>query len=380
MIYLDNAATSFPKPPQVYDAVNRFMREIGASPARSAHRGAVEASRIVFSARERLASLFNIADASRIVFTANATQGLNTVLLGTLRPGDTAVTSSMEHNSVMRPLRHLEQERGVTLEVIPCGPNGTFDLTAWEIALAKRPRLAIVNHGSNIIGTVAPLREIGGLCRRYGVPFAVDAAQTAGIVQIDVEAMNVDCLAFSGHKGLLGIQGTGGLFLRHGVEVRPLMFGGTGSNSESDEQPQFMPDRFESGTQNGPGIAALDAGIGFIQEQGIDVIRRHDAELMRLLYDGIGALSRIWCHSPRLPNATLPTLSITVDGMDNGSVGQRLCDEYGIAVRVGLHCAPAAHRTIGTFPAGTIRVSPGYFTTARDMELFCAALRNLCSS
>jgi cysteine desulfurase/selenocysteine lyase len=380
MIYLDNAATSHPKPPAVYDAVNAFMRDIGASAARSAYRSAVEAGRIVFSARERLASLFSVKDSARIVFTANATAGLNTVLLGTLRPGDTVITSSLEHNSVMRPLRHLEKERGVTVRVVPCGRDGAFDRAAWESACAGRPRLAIVNHGSNVTGAVAPLEAIGGLCRKHGVWFAVDAAQTAGVVPIDVETMNIDFLAFSGHKGLLGIQGTGGLFIRNGHEPLPLAFGGTGSNSESDEQPRFLPDRYESGTLNGPGIAALDAGVGFIEKQGIGAIMRHDTDLMRDLIDRLGAMPRIIIHGRKTSDTALPTISLTIDGQDNGSVAQRLNDEFAIAVRAGLQCAPLAHRTIGTFPAGTIRISLGIFTTHNDIAALAAAFEKICGS
>ena len=378
MIYLDNAATSFPKPPAVYDAVNTFMRAIGASAARSAHRSAIEAGRIVFSARERLASLFAVQDAARIVFTSNATAGLNIALLGTLKPGDTVITSSMEHNSVMRPLRHLEKERGAKVEVIPCAKPGVVDLGRWESALAKRPKLAIVNHGSNVTGTIAPVAEIGRWCRNNGVLFAVDAAQTAGVVPIDVEAMNIDFLAFSGHKGLMGIQGTGGLFIRRGCDPMPLAFGGTGSNSESDEQPVFLPDRYESGTYNGPGIAALDAGVAFIGQKGIPAIMRHGADLVRYLFDRLDTMPRIVIHGPKSPDTMLPTVSVTVDGLDNGFVAQRLNDEFDIAVRVGLHCAPMAHRTIGTFPAGTIRISLGVFTTHEDIAALALALEKIC--
>jgi cysteine desulfurase / selenocysteine lyase len=379
MIYLDNAATSFPKPPAVYDAVNAFMRDIGASAARSAHRSAIEAGRIVFSARERCASLFNVGDAARIVFTSNATAGLNTVLLGTLQPGDTVIASSMEHNSVMRPLRHLEKERGVQVRVLPCNRYGAFDCAAWESALAKRPKMAIVNHGSNVIGAIAPVADIGRLCRNDGVLFAVDAAQTAGAAPIDVEAMNIDFLAFSGHKGLMGIQGTGGLFIRRGCDPMPLAFGGTGSNSESDEQPLFLPDRYESGTLNGPGIAALDAGVAFIEQTGIPAIMRHGADLMRCLFDLLDTMPRIVIHGPKNPDVMLPTVSLTIDGLDNGSVAQRLNDEFDIAVRVGLHCAPMAHRTIGAFPAGTIRISLGVFTTQEDISALAVALEKICS-
>jgi cysteine desulfurase/selenocysteine lyase len=377
MIYLDNAATTFPKPPQVYDAVNDFIRDVGASAGRSAHKRAVQASRIIFSAREHLASLFNVTDAARIVFTQNATAGLNTILLGLIKPGDTVVTSSMEHNSVMRPLRRLEKTRGVRVEVIPCGKQGEFDLARWGAVLTDRPKIAIVNHGSNVIGAVAPVSDIGRLCRSNGVLFAVDAAQTAGVVPIDVNGMNIDLLAFSGHKGLFGLQGTGGLFMRTGCDPDPLMFGGTGSDSESDEQPPFMPDRYESGTQNGPGIAALDAGVAFVQEQGIGEIVRHGAELHAALLSALAELSRVRIYGPLNPGAMLPTVSIAIDGMDNGVAAQRLNDEYDIAVRVGLHCAPAAHRTMGTFPSGTIRVSLGYFNTREEIDALVSALSEL---
>jgi cysteine desulfurase / selenocysteine lyase len=377
MIYLDNAATSFPKPPNVYDAVNAFMRDIGASAGRSAHRGAVEAGRIVFSARERLASLFKVKQAERIIFTLNATESLNTVLMAMVGPGETVLTSSMEHNSVMRPLRRLEKERGAKVSVIPCKKDGRFDLALWDAALAQRPKIAIVNHGSNVTGAIAPIGEVGRLCALHGVAFTVDAAQTAGIIPIDAEATNIDFLAFSGHKGLMGIQGTGGLYIREGIEISPLKCGGTGSNSESEEQPVFMPDRFESGTLNGPGIAGLDAGVAFVQEQGIDAIARHGAALRAALIDAVAAMPGVSIYGPRNDEPALSTVSLTIDGMDNGSITQRLNDEYDIAVRVGLHCAPLAHHTLKTFPAGTIRVSPGYFTTEREILSFAEALKKI---
>jgi cysteine desulfurase family protein len=377
MIYLDNAATSFPKPPNVYDAVNAFIRDIGASAGRSAHRRAVEAGRIVFSARERLASLFKVKKAERMIFTLNATESLNTVLMAMVGPGETALTSSMEHNSVMRPLRRLEKERGARVMIIPCSSDGSYDLSQWDAALAQRPKIAIVNHGSNVTGAVAPIGEIGRLCAKHGVAFAVDAAQTAGIIPVDVEAMNIDFLAFSGHKGLMGIQGTGGLYIREGIEIAPLKCGGTGSNSESEEQPSFMPDRFESGTLNGPGIAGLDAGVAFVQEQGIDAIARHGAALRAALVDALSSIPRARMYGLQSGGLALSTVSLAIDGIDNGSFAQRLNDEYDIAVRVGLHCAPLAHRTLKTFPAGTIRVSPGYFTTEREILTFVEALKKI---
>lgn len=380
MLYLDNATTSFPKPPQVYDAVDRFMRTNGASAGRSAHGSAVEAGRIVLSARELVAGLFHVADASRIVFTLNATEALNLALAGLLREGDAVVTSSLEHNSVMRPLRFLADTRRVRVEIVPCDPFGAFDLGRWEAALRGRPRIAVVNHGSNVIGAIAPLAELGALCRRYGVPLLVDAAQTAGIAPIDVERMGIDLLAFSGHKGLFGLQGTGGLYLRDGIDPLPLKFGGTGSNSESDEQPRCMPDRYESGTQNAPGIVSLAAGIAFVNRQGDGAVFAHGARLGEAFLHEARTIRGLRIYGPQAPQRTLPIFSVNCEGRDNGVAAQRLNDEYGIAVRVGLLCAPFAHRTIGAFPAGAIRISFGYFNTEADVERIVSALRSLCAT
>jgi cysteine desulfurase family protein len=284
----------------------------------------------------------------------------------------------MEHNSVMRPLRFLQNERRAKVEIIPCNQQGAFDLSLWESVLQKRPENVVVNHGSNIIGSIAPLKEIGALCRKYGARFIVDAAQTAGLILIDVEAANIDFLAFSGHKNLYGLQGTGGLYIREGCDPQPLMFGGTGSRSESDEQPQFMPDRYESGTQNMPGIASLAAGAEFVNKSGIAAIFDHGSKLAVALLNGLCSISRIHIYGPRTPETMLPTVSLAVEGLDNAAVAQRLNDEFSIAVRVGLHCAPIAHRTIGTFPNGTVRISLGYFNTEEECEALIAALKKIC--
>lgn len=380
MIYFDNAATTFPKPSPVYAAVNDYMRNIGVGAGRSAHRQSVAASRIMFDAREKLAALFGARNADRIIFTPSATESLNLAILGSIKQGETVVVSSLEHNSVMRPLRFLQNERQVKVEIVPCGPLGTFNLALWEKALEKRPAGVIVNHGSNVIGSIAPLNSIGALCRKYSTRFFVDAAQTAGLVPIDIEDAAIDFLAFSGHKNLYGIQGIGGLYIREGCEPRPLVFGGTGSRSESDEQPQFMPDKYESGTQNMPGIASLAAGVDHILKTGIAGIFNHGSNLSTTLLDGLHSLSRIHIYGPQTPAIMLPTISITIEGVDNAAVAQRLNDEFSIAVRVGLHCAPNAHRTIGTFPAGTIRVSAGYYNTEEEGEKLIAALAMICKN
>jgi cysteine desulfurase family protein len=378
MIYFDNAATTFPKPTPVYDAVNDFMRTIGVSAGRSAHNQAVAASRVMFDARERLAAMFGARDPGRIVFTANATESLNLAILGSVKPGGRVVVSSMEHNSVMRPLRFLQNERNVTVETVLCDGRGAFDLSIWEKALQKRPDLVVVNHGSNVVGSLAPIASIGALCRKHGARFIVDAAQTAGLLPIDVEAAAVDFLAFSGHKNLFGIQGTGGLYIREGCDPRSLVFGGTGSRSESDEQPLFLPDRYESGTQNMPGIASLVAGARFVENVGAATIFDHGSKLSRMLLEGLSSNSRIKIHGPQTPGEMLPTVSITINGIDNATVAQRLNDEFDIAVRVGLHCAPQAHRTIGTFPNGTIRISLGFFNTEEECGILVEGLERIC--
>jgi len=380
MIYFDNAATTFPKPDPVYDAVNDFIRNVGVSAGRSAYNKSVAASRIMFEVREQLAGLFGIKDASRIVFTSGATESLNLALLGTLKRGDRVVTSSFEHNSVMRPLWFLREERGVQVETVFCGTDGSFDLAQWELALRKRPAGAIVNHGSNVIGTIAPVIEIGAMCKRYGVRFFVDAAQTAGIVPIDVEEAGIDFLAFSGHKNLYGIQGTGGLYIREGCDPLPLKFGGTGSLSELDQQPLFLPDRYESGTQNLPGIVSLGAGAAFVGQKGVSAIFDHGKNLAVPFLADLRQLSNMRIHGPENRDRVLPTISITIDGFDNGIVAQRLNDEYDIALRAGLHCAPEAHRTMGTFPEGTIRISFGYFTTAEECGKLFLALKKISRS
>lgn len=378
MLYFDNAATTFPKPVQVYTAVNDYMRTVGVGAGRSAHRQAVDASRTMFGTRERLAAIFGVRDACRLVFTASATESLNLAILGSVKPGDRIVVSSLEHNSVMRPLRFLQNERQAIVETIPCNQQGAFDLSLWESVLQKRPENVVVNHGSNVIGSIAPVKAIGGLCRKYGARFFVDAAQTAGLIPIDVEDANIDFLAFSGHKNLYGLQGTGGLYIREGCDPPPLKFGGTGSRSESDEQPLFLPDRYESGTQNLPGIASLAAGAEFVMKTGIAAIFDHGSKLAGALLNGLCSIARIHIYGPQTPENMLPTVSLTVEGLDNAAVAQRLNDEFSIAVRVGLHCAPVAHRTIGTFPNGTIRISLGFFNTEEECAVLIAALKKIC--
>jgi cysteine desulfurase / selenocysteine lyase len=376
IIYCDNAATTFPKPACVCEAVLDFMRNVGGSPGRSSHALAVRASRVIFEAREALARLFNAPDSGRIVFTSNATEAINLALLGTVRRGELVVVTSMEHNSVMRPLRHLSKTKKVRVVMVPCDRTGLIDVDAFSRAVKDGAALAIVNHASNVCGTIQPIRRLGAVARAHGALFMLDAAQTAGAVPIDVRKDCIDLLAFSGHKSLYGPQGTGGLYIKEGIACSPLKYGGTGSRSDSDSQPDFLPDIFESGPLNGPGIAGLRAGVDFVLKRGIGGIRDHGCRLVRRLREKLeGCNDGLAVYGPDDPEKMVPVISFTIPGSDPGLVARRLHDEYGICLRIGLHCAPNAHRTLGTFPHGTLRLSFGVFNTLAEMDRLAGAIR-----
>jgi cysteine desulfurase/selenocysteine lyase len=375
-IYLDNAATTFPKPEQVYRAVERALREVGVGPGRGSYRRGLEASRLVFEAREAIAGLFGVRDSSRIVFTHSATEALNLAILGLLKPGDHVVSTTMEHNSLVRPL-HLAKQRGVAVTWVAGDRSGLVESRQIAAAIRGNTRLVAITHCSNVTGTIQPVGEIGLLTRNAGILLLVDAAQSAGAIPIDVNDLNIDLLAIPGHKGLFGPQGTGILFIAAGVELMPLMVGGTGGFSAGVEQPDVLPERFESGTLNTPGIAGLKAGVEFVREIGVAAIRRKEAALVAPLVEGLPAIPGVIPFGPRSPEMRGGPVSFTVTGHDPAQIGFRLDREYDISVRVGLHCAPQAHRTIGTFPGGTIRVSPGYFNTEQDIEIFLRALRDI---
>jgi cysteine desulfurase/selenocysteine lyase len=370
MIYLDNAATSWPKPPGVIEAMVRFMEQVGANPGRSGHRRSVEAGRLVYHTREALADLFHLADPLRIVLTPNVTYALNLVLRGLLRPGDHVVTGSMEHNAVMRPLRALAEE-GVALTVVQCFYEGSLDPEEIRRALRPQTRLVVLNHASNVSGTILPIAEVGRIVREAGILLLVDAAQTAGTLPIDMEGMGIDLLGFTGHKGLLGPTGTGGLGIGPRVtvdELAPLVRGGTGSRSEHEIQPDFLPDKFESGTLNAVGFAGLLAGLEYIQARGRDAIRAHEMALTRRLLTGLREISGVTLYGPGDAEKQVAVVSFNVAGRTPADVAQALDETYDIACRPGLHCAPAAHRTLGTFPAGTVRFGMGAFNTAEEIE------------
>ena len=382
MIYFDNAATSWPKPARVIEAMSHFMTEVGANPGRSAHRLSIEAGRIIYETREALAQLFNMDDPLRIVFGLNATEALNLALRGLLRPGDHVVTSSMEHNSVMRPLRSLE-EQGVEIEVVPCSSEGFLEPADLETAIRPATRMIALNHGSNVIGSLLPVAEAGEIAGARDVLLLVDAAQTAGACPLDMKAMRIDLLAFTGHKTLFGPQGTGGLCIGDRVEVddlQPLKQGGTGSRSEHEEQPRFLPDKCESGTPNTVGLAGLRAGVGFVLEHGVENIRVHEVELTQRLIEGLLDMAGVILYGGRDAEMQTATVSFNIAGLAPSEVGLRLDEEYNIMSRVGLHCAPAAHRTIDTFPVGTVRFSLSYFNTVQDVDEALRAVGQIARS
>jgi len=376
MIYLDNAATSFPKPEAVPEAIVRFMPRVGAHPGRSGHRLSIEAERVRYGARERVARLFNHRDPMRVVFTANVTMALNLVLFGLVRSFDRIVVTGMEHNAVMRPLRFLEQ-RGVRVDLVEAACDGTVDPRDVERALDEPADLVCTLHASNVVGTLVPIGEIARICRSKAVPYLVDAAQTAGCVPVDLTRDPVDILAFTGHKGMLGPTGTGGLVFSPEFDekrISPLGFGGTGSRSEQEYQPEFLPDRFESGTPNITGIAGLSAGLDYILDRGLADIRAHESALTRRLIEGLNAIGGITVYGTTDPARCTAAVSFRVSGVDNTAVSQRLSDEFDIMCRSGLHCAPRAHKTIGTFPHGTVRLSIGPFNTQADIDTALSAL------
>ncbi len=378
MIYFDNACTSFPKPPAVLEAIQDYSLHIGSTPGRSGHRLALEAARLIFDARENLSQLFNISRSERLVFTSNATEALNLAIMGLLTEGGHVIAPSMEHNSVMRPLNYLLRQGLIELSIIRCSEAGHIDLEDLKRSIKKNTRLIAVNHASNVVGTIAPLLEIGRLSGE--IPFLVDAAQSAGAVDIDVEAWGIDLMAFTGHKSLYGPQGTGGLFVREGIDLKPLRRGGTGSKSESWDHPDFLPDKYECGTPNTVGIAGLGEGVRFVLNRGLHEIRRHEIGLTRALLEGLEDIEGVTVYGGRKADEQTATVSINVKGIEASEVGYRLDREFDIMTRVGLHCNPGAHRTLGTFPHGTVRLSMGYFNTHEEVAQVLDALRRIAAS
>jgi cysteine desulfurase family protein len=380
VIYIDNAATSFPKAPGVAEAMVRTLTDAGGNPGRSGHALAVAAQGVVNETRRRLGALLGAPDPSRLVFTANATDALNQALFGLLRPGERVVTTSLEHNAMVRPLAALAR-RGVTVEQVACAPDGTIDLDDLARALHVRPtRLVAMLHASNVSGTILPAREAARLAHDHGALFLLDAAQTAGALPIDVRELGIDLLALPGHKGLLGPPGTGALYVAAGVTLTPLRYGGTGVRSEDELMPEELPEGLEAGTLNTLGLAGLGAALRYLSERGVAAVRAHEVALTERLLAGLHEISGLRVHGVADPARQVATVSISLPGWEPTDLAAVLDSSFGIAVRAGLHCAPGAHRTLGTFPAGTVRLSSGCFTTSEDIDQVVKALGHLAAA
>ncbi len=376
MIYLDNAATTYPKPTAVYQNVMRAMIEYGANPGRGSHAMAIEGARVIYETRELLAELFNLDDPMKVIFTFNATDGLNQAIKGVLNQGDHVITTTMEHNSVLRPIKELEKH-GVENTIVQCASDGSVRVEDIEAAVRDNTKLVVTTHVSNLTGTIMPIEEIGQMCKRKNILYLVDGSQSAGVLEIDMKKQNIDLLAVPGHKGLLGPQGTGALMINCDAEIKQLREGGTGSESSSMIQPDFYPDKLESGTHNLPGIAGLNAGIKYILEEGTKSIYSHEKELLEIFIDEVKKNAKIEIYGPEDINIRCGVIPINIEGIDSSEVAFMLDTQYGIAVRPGLHCAPLAHKTIGTEKIGAVRFGIGPFNKKSDIMDAVKALNEI---
>ena len=377
-IYLDNASTSFPKAPTVATAMSDYITNRGININRGSYALAYDVEDIIYTTRQRLNTLFNGHDPSHVVFTQNVTMSLNMVIKGLLKAGDHVLVSSMEHNAVMRPLTQL-LDKGITFDIIPCDKTGSIQLESMDSLIRPNTVAMIINHASNVCGTIQPLESIGPICKAHNLQFIVDAAQTAGVIPIDVKACHIDALCFTGHKGLLGPQGIGGIILTKEMaqNLTPLIAGGTGSFSHLETLPTHMPDAFEAGTLNLPGIIGLNEGLAYIESQGMENIHNHELALTQSFLEGLQSIDGINIVGKQNIQDRTAVVSITIDGMDPASIAYELESNYHIMTRVGLHCAPRAHQTLETYPEGTVRFSFGYANTHKDVETALSALHRI---
>lgn len=375
MIYLDNAATTIHKPPQVAEAVAEAVGSLGNA-GRGGHEATLGASRVIYDTRKRLADFFHAESPKQIVFTMNSTESLNIAIKGILRSGDHAVTTELEHNSVLRPLYEMEK-RGAELTIVRSDEKGRLDLQELEDAIRENTRAVVCTHGSNLTGNLVDIERIGEITRRRGVLFCVDASQTAGVFPIDVQKMKIDILCFTGHKGLMGPQGTGGMYVRSGVDVRPLLSGGSGVQSYSREHPAQMPAALEAGTLNGHGIAGLNAAVAYIQETGIDFIRERELALMKRFYGSVKEIPGVKVYGDFTTDCRCPIVALNLGDFDSSEVSDELFMTYGIATRPGAHCAPLMHKALGTVEQGAVRFSFSHYNTEDEVDAAAAALREL---
>lgn len=380
VIYLDHAATSWPKPASVLAAMEHSMREEAANPGRGGHRMAVSAGRVLVRTRMLLGRLFGVPNPSDIVFMPNTTAALNQAIKGLLRPGDHVISTMTEHNSVRRPLEYMRREHGVQVDYVPADEAGRIDLDELSTLCRANTRLIVCNHSSNLLGSILPVADIAEIARSRGALLLVDAAQSAGVLDIDVGRLGIDLLAFPGHKGLLGPQGTGGLYIHPSIDLLPLIHGGTGSQSEEADQPSVRPDRYEAGTPNTVGIAGLGAGVRHVLAEGPSVIGRREWELTQELMGHLSAVEGLSLLGPKLGEPRMGIVSFTLQGIDSAEIAFRLDRDYGIAVRAGYHCTPLAHRAAKTIDGGAVRSSVGFDTTGTETEALAQAVREIARS
>lgn len=368
-VYADNAATTFPKPKEVAAAMHNYIDNIGGNVGRGTYENAYEAGRIVFETRELLCELFNFSNPLNVIFTANITESLNTLIKGYLKPGDHVVVSSMEHNAVMRPLSS-NFLKGIEVSKVKCNTDGTMDITEFKKHLKSNTKLVVMTHASNVCGTILPIYEISKICKEKNISFLIDSAQSAGVLPINYNELNLSALPFTGHKGLMGPQGIGGFIISDDFakKLNPLKEGGTGSFSEEEVQPETLPDKFESGTLNIPGIYGLNASLKFVKNIGVSAIRQHELYLSDLFLNNLLNIEGIQLSGVKNVEGRTSVFSVNFSGLDNAETAFMLDRDFGVMTRVGLHCSPSAHKTLGTFPVGSIRFSFGYYSTQKDIE------------
>ncbi|WP_068784331.1 aminotransferase class V-fold PLP-dependent enzyme [Paenibacillus phocaensis] len=377
VVYLDHAATSWPKPPSVGEVMLEILNGPAANAGRGNHGMALRAGRVLYNTRVKLAQLFGIANPNDIAMMSNATSALNLAIKGWLKPGDHVVATTVEHNSVRRPLEFLKRTAGIEVDYAEVDRQGRLDLSQVEKLFQPHTRLLVCSHSSNLLGCILPIQELSRLAHAYGAVILVDAAQTAGCYPVNVEEMGIDLLAFPGHKGLLGPQGTGGLYIRPDLELEPLLHGGTGSQSEESEQPSVRPDRYEAGTVNTPGIAGLGAGVDTVLEYGVERIHQHEWNLTQYLMRELQKIPKVHLIGPEIGQPRTGIVSFTINGRDASEIAFALDREYGIAVRAGYHCTPLGHQTAGTLEGGAVRASVGYKTTEADLQVLMDAIHKI---
>ena len=378
-VYLDNASTSFPKPQAVSDSIYNFLTNIGGNSGRSNHSNALEANRYTFNTREKIASFFNFSKLENVIFTSNITSSLNILLNGILRTGDHVITTSIEHNAVIRPLWNLKQNNIIDLDIVQCYKSGIINPSDLEAAIKPNTKLIILTHASNVLGTIQPIKEIGQICKKHNIFFILDSAQSAGVLPVDFSELNLSALAFTGHKSLLGPQGIGGFIISDELNdiCKPYILGGTGSLSHSLVQPDFLPDKFESGTLNLPGIIGLYEGIKFIEKEGLDTIYQHNNYLRTYLLNELLNIDNFTVYGDLDSSKATSCISFSHNKLDISELSFILDSDFNIANRSGLHCSPLAHKTIGTYPTGTVRFSIGYFNTLDEIKYTIDSLNKI---